>query len=56
MSNDAGVLTCDRLNQHPTKQIYTHFTCATDTMQIRFVMAAVNDIIIQENLRMCGLI
>ena len=45
-----------RLNQHPTKQIYTHFTCATDTMQIRFVMAAVNDIIIQENLRMCGLI
>jgi hypothetical protein len=25
-------------------------------MQIRFVMAAVNDIIIQENLRMCGLI
>merc|ERR1711939_922458 len=44
------------LNQHPTKQIYTLFTCATDPMQIRFVMAAVNDIIIQENLRMCGLI
>lgn len=44
------------LNQHPTKQIYTHFTCATDTMQIRFVMAAVNDIIIQENLRMCGMV
>ena len=30
------------LNQHETKQIYTHFTCATDTMQISFVMAAVN--------------
>lgn len=30
------------LNQSPAKQIYTHFTCATDTMQIRFVMAAVN--------------
>jgi guanine nucleotide-binding protein subunit alpha len=30
------------LNQHENKQIYTHFTCATDTMQIRFVMAAVN--------------
>ncbi|KAF2153915.1 G-protein alpha subunit [Myriangium duriaei CBS 260.36] len=44
------------LNQHETKQIYTHFTCATDTMQIRFVMAAVNDIIIQENLRLAGLI
>lgn len=52
----ASGLTLTRLNQHPTKQIYTHFTCATDTMQIRFVMAAVNDIIIQENLRMCGLI
>lgn len=30
------------LNQHENKQIYTHFTCATDTTQIRFVMAAVN--------------
>lgn len=30
------------LNQHEAKQIYTHFTCATDTTQIRFVMAAVN--------------
>lgn len=30
------------LNQSETKQIYTHFTCATDTTQIRFVMAAVN--------------
>ncbi|KAI9664363.1 MAG: guanine nucleotide-binding protein subunit alpha [Alyxoria varia] len=44
------------LNQQETKQIYTHFTCATDTTQIRFVMGAVNDIIIQENLRLCGLI
>jgi guanine nucleotide-binding protein G(i) subunit alpha len=30
------------LNQQETKQIYTHFTAATDTTQIRFVMAAVN--------------
>jgi len=44
------------LNQAEQKQIYTHFTCATDTTQIRFVMTAVNDIIIQENLRLCGLI
>jgi guanine nucleotide-binding protein G(i) subunit alpha len=35
------------LNQHETKQIYTHFTCATDTMQIRFVMAAVNGMFFQ---------
>jgi guanine nucleotide-binding protein G(i) subunit alpha len=43
------------LNQSDQKQVYTHFTCATDTSQIRFVMAAVNDIIIQTNLRDCGL-
>jgi guanine nucleotide-binding protein G(i) subunit alpha len=34
------------LNQSEVKQIYTHFTCATDTTQIRFVMAAVNGYII----------
>lgn len=44
------------LNQSEVKQIYTHFTCATDTNQIRFVMAAVNDIIIHTNLRDCGLL
>ncbi|BFZ58103.1 guanine nucleotide-binding protein subunit alpha [Savitreella phatthalungensis] len=44
------------LNQSELKQIYTHFTCATDTQQIKFVMAAVNDIIIQQNLREVGLL
>lgn len=44
------------LNQSDSKQIYTHFTCATDTQQIKFVMAAVNDIIIQNNLRNVGLL
>jgi len=44
------------LNQSDTKQVYTHYTCATDTTQIKFVMAAVNDIIIQTNLRECGLL
>jgi guanine nucleotide-binding protein subunit alpha len=44
------------LNQSNSKQIYTHFTCATDTQQIKFVMAAVNDIIIQNNLRDVGLL
>ncbi|KAG0329441.1 guanine nucleotide-binding protein subunit alpha, partial [Podila horticola] len=44
------------LNLSDTKQIYTHFTCATDTSQIKFVMAAVSDIIIQTNLRDCGLL
>ncbi|RKP01345.1 hypothetical protein CXG81DRAFT_12092 [Caulochytrium protostelioides] len=43
------------LNQSDQKQVYSHFTCATDTTQIRFVMAAINDIIIQANLRESGL-
>ncbi|ORY05466.1 guanine nucleotide binding protein, alpha subunit [Basidiobolus meristosporus CBS 931.73] len=44
------------LNQTNAKTIYTHFTCATDTQQIKFVMTAVNDILIQNNLRQCGLL
>ncbi|KAF9275899.1 guanine nucleotide-binding protein subunit alpha [Mortierella alpina] len=44
------------LNLSDTKQVYAHFTCATDTNQIKFVMAAVSDIIIQSNLRECGLL
>ncbi|KAK9736283.1 guanine nucleotide-binding protein subunit alpha, variant 2 [Basidiobolus ranarum] len=42
------------LNQSNRKQVYAHLTCATDTQQMGFVMAAVNDIIIQSNLRECG--
>jgi len=44
------------LNQSHTKTIYSHLTCATDTRQIRFVLSSVNDIIIQVNLRDCGLL
>lgn len=44
------------LNSSPTKQVYTHLTCATDTDQVKFVMTAVNDIILQSNLRNVGLI
>ncbi len=43
------------LNQSTKKQIYTHFTCATDTNQMKFVMSAVHDIIIQTSLRNAGL-
>ncbi|WAQ90084.1 hypothetical protein PtA15_12A69 [Puccinia triticina] len=43
------------LNQTPSKQIYVHLTCATDTSQIRLVLAHVNDIIIQLNLSEYGL-
>ncbi|KAF2626976.1 G protein alpha subunit [Macroventuria anomochaeta] len=44
------------LSQHKKRQIYTQFTCATDTTQVHCVLAAVNDIIIRENLRSNGLI
>lgn len=37
------------LNQSEVKQIYAHFTCATDTNQIKFVLSAINDIVIQTN-------
>lgn len=38
-----------------TKEIYTHFTCATDTSNIQFVFDAVTDVIIKHNLKDCGL-
>lgn len=44
------------LNSSAEKQVYTHLTCATDTEQVKFVMAAVNDIVLQTNLRDVGLI
>lgn len=37
------------------KEIYTHFTCATDTNNIQFVFEAVTDVIIKNNLKDCGL-
>ncbi|KAI8370016.1 guanine nucleotide-binding protein subunit alpha [Blakeslea trispora] len=45
-----------RLNKQPSKQVYTHFTCATDTQQIKFVMSATNDIILRDSLNNQGLI
>eukprot|EP00123_Amoebidium_parasiticum_P015240 comp22849_c1_seq1/m.36020 comp22849_c1_seq1/g.36020 ORF comp22849_c1_seq1/g.36020 comp22849_c1_seq1/m.36020 type:complete len:356 (-) comp22849_c1_seq1:288-1355(-) len=40
-----------RLNRQPNKTIYSHFTCATDTKNIKFVFAAVRDTILQNNLK-----
>lgn len=37
------------------KEIYTHFTCATDTSNIQFVFDAVTDMIIKKNLIEVGL-
>ncbi|PAV18416.1 heterotrimeric G alpha subunit B [Pyrrhoderma noxium] len=45
------------LNQNAaTKQIYAHYTCATDTQQIKFVLSAIQDILLQLHLRECGLL
>lgn len=44
------------LDKSGTNRVYVHFTCATDTEQIKFVMEAVNDIFIQSNLRAAGLL
>lgn len=38
-----------------TKEIYPHFTCATDTKNVQFVFDAVTDVIIKNNLKDCGL-
>lgn len=44
------------LNQNPSKSIYAHYTDATDTRALAFVISAINDVIIQVNLRECGLL
>ncbi|XP_038130847.1 guanine nucleotide-binding protein subunit alpha-14-like [Cyprinodon tularosa] len=38
------------------KPLYTHFTCATDTENIRFVFASVKDTILKEHLKIYGLL
>jgi guanine nucleotide-binding protein G(i) subunit alpha len=45
-----------RLNKSATKKIYHHFTCATDTGNIRHVFDAVSDIIVERNLNKMGVI
>ncbi|XP_026210335.1 guanine nucleotide-binding protein G(q) subunit alpha-like [Anabas testudineus] len=44
------------LNSNEKKIIYSHFTCATDTNNIRFVFRAVKDHILQENLEVYNLV
>ena len=38
------------LNKNPAKEIYTHFTNATDTNLLKITMTSVQDMIIQTNL------
>ncbi|XP_002121062.2 guanine nucleotide-binding protein G(q) subunit alpha isoform X1 [Ciona intestinalis] len=44
------------LNPNKDKIVYSHFTCATDTENIRFVFAAVRDTILQANLKEYNLV
>lgn len=44
------------LNEDKEKMLYYHYTCATDTENIRFVFAAVKDTILQLNLKEYNLV
>lgn len=47
----------EKLNQrNERKEVYSHFTCATDTNNIELVLESVADVIIKNNLRECGLL
>jgi hypothetical protein len=43
------------LNQSPTKTIYCHVTCATDTENVRFVWKTTKHIILERILTKSGL-
>lgn len=43
------------VNSNPDKVIYSHFTCATDTENIRFVFKSVRDTILKMNLEQYNL-
>merc|ERR1712137_100381 len=44
-----------QVNSNPKREIYTHFTCATDTKTIDAVMGAVSVHILKENLLGSGI-
>ncbi|KNE63824.1 hypothetical protein AMAG_08894 [Allomyces macrogynus ATCC 38327] len=44
------------LNRSESKEVYTHLTCATDTTQIKFTLAAVRDIVLKNSLMDAGLL
>lgn len=50
------IMKFEACNLRKAREIYTHFTCATDTANIQFVFDAVTDVISRKNLKDCGLI
>ena len=46
----------EELNKSPeVKHIYSHYTCATDTQNIKYVFNIVTDIILEKNLKSRGI-
>ena len=45
----------EQLCQDPERDVYSHYTCATDTSNIRFMFSAVSDMLIKQTLTYCGL-
>ncbi|CAG7717717.1 unnamed protein product [Allacma fusca] len=45
----------EKLNKSKNKDIYTHYTCATDTSNVQFVFEVITDIIIKDHLKNSGL-
>ncbi len=45
----------DALNANSEKTIYMHHTCATDTNQVTIILDSSLDMVINENLKGCGL-
>ena len=45
----------ESLNLNPEKDVYTHYTCATDTDNVRSVFYVVTDVLIKEMLLFCGM-
>ena len=43
------------LNESSEKDVYTHFTCATDTENVRSVFYVVTDMLVKEMLTFCGM-
>lgn len=51
---DTSKYFCDKfvaLNRTPTREVYSHFTNATDTDLLKVTMASVKDMITRQNLR-----
>eukprot|EP00052_Salpingoeca_macrocollata_P033999 m.10188 g.10188 ORF g.10188 m.10188 type:complete len:358 (+) comp5818_c0_seq1:69-1142(+) len=43
------------VNKHPNKQVFEHFTCATDTTNIRHVFVSVSEIIVEKHMKDVGM-